>query len=195
MKVAIIDNYDSFTYNLVQALGALGAEQRVWRNNRVGILEISAFAPERIIISPGPGRPENAGVSCQVIKSFAGKVPILGVCLGHQCMGFAYGGKVIQAKKIMHGKTSLIHHTGSGIFKSVSNPFKAMRYHSLALSWTTLPSFFKVSAWTDDKEIMAIENLELGLFGVQFHPESFLTEQGLVVLKNFLDMGNNEVNH
>lgn len=195
MRIAVIDNYDSFTYNLVQALGVLGAELKVWRNDRVGISEISGFGPERIIISPGPGRPEKAGISCEVIKHFAGKIPLLGVCLGHQCLGFAYGGKVVSAKRIMHGKTSLIHHTGSGIFKGLSNPFRAMRYHSLALEQASLPGFFKVCAWAEDGEIMAIENQRLGLFGVQFHPESFLTEQGIWLLRNFLEWKNNEADH
>ena len=185
-KVAMIDNYDSFTYNLVQVLGTLGAELRVWRNNRVGIKEIEAFAPDRIIISPGPGGPEDAGISCQVILHFSGRVPILGVCLGHQCLGYAYGAKVVSAKRIMHGKTSLIYHQAKSIHRGISNPFRAMRYHSLALQEDSLPEIFEVSARADDGEVMGIENEKLGLFGVQYHPESFLTEQGMELLRNFL---------
>jgi len=190
MRIAVIDNYDSFTYNLVQALGALGAEQKVWRNDRVGILEIQSFAPDRIIVSPGPKGPGDAGISCALIKHFAGPasggIPILGVCLGHQCLGYAYGGRVVPAKKIMHGKTSLIRHNGSGILKDIPDPFRAMRYHSLALEEASLPPFFQIIARSEDDEIMAIENQALGLFGVQFHPESFLTEPGNRILKNFL---------
>jgi len=186
MKILLIDNYDSFTYNLVQALGLLGAELKVVRNDRIQIKEIERLSIERIIISPGPGNPTQAGISCELILKLAGRRPILGVCLGHQCLGYAFGAKVVQAKKIMHGKTSLVYHSGAGIHSGLDNPFPAMRYHSLALEEKSIPDFLKVSAWTEDREVMAIENSELGLYGVQYHPESFLTPPGILALKNFL---------
>jgi len=188
MKVLLIDNYDSFTYNLVQALGVLGAELKVFRNDRISVKEIERLSIERIIISPGPGNPTQAGISCELVLKLAGKVPILGVCLGHQCIGYAFGGKVVQAKRIMHGKTSLVYHSGGEIHSGLDNPFSAMRYHSLALEEKSIPDFLRVSAWSQDKEVMAIENSELGLYGVQYHPESFLTPQGILVLKNFLEL-------
>ncbi len=189
MRVVMIDNYDSFTYNLVQALGRLGARLRVWRNDKTSLEEIEKFLPDKIIISPGPGRPEQAGISCDLIRAFAGKVPILGVCLGHQCLGSAYGARVVSAKRIMHGKTSLIHHSQQGIHQGLPSPFRAMRYHSLALEEGSLPGLFQISARAEDGEIMGIENPGLGLFGVQYHPESFLTEYGLELLNNFLNWG------
>jgi len=185
----MIDNYDSFTYNLVQALGRLGARLRVWRNDKTSLEEIERFLPDKIIISPGPGRPEQAGISCDLIRTFAGKVPILGVCLGHQCLGYAYDGKVVSAGRIMHGKTSLVYHFGKSIHQGLPSPFRAMRYHSLALEEGSLPGLFQISARAEDGEIMGIENPELGLFGVQYHPESFLTEYGLELLNNFLNWG------
>ena len=185
--ILMIDNYDSFTYNLVQYLREMAADVQVFRNDAITVAEIEALAPSAIVISPGPGRPEDAGVSCDVLRAFAGKIPLLGVCLGHQAMGLVFGGKVIHAKKLMHGKTSDITCDGKGIFKGLdSRPFKAMRYHSLAIERESLPDCFEITAWTDDGEIMGVRHKTLAVEGVQFHPESILTEHGHDMLKNFL---------
>jgi len=184
--ILMIDNYDSFTYNLVQYFSELGAEVDVVRNDAITIEGIHHKNPDRIVISPGPGRPEDAGISVSLIKEFAGKIPILGVCLGHQAMGYAYGGNIVQAKKLMHGKTSLIYHHQKEIFKGLSNPFEATRYHSLVIDRKTLPSCLDVAAWTDDDEIMGVRHKQYPLWGVQFHPESILTKQGKKLLQNFL---------
>jgi anthranilate synthase/aminodeoxychorismate synthase-like glutamine amidotransferase len=181
--VLLIDNYDSFSYNLVQALGALGADVEVVRND-APIGRIEAMAPERIVISPGPKRPADAGVSAEALRRFAGRVPILGVCLGHQCIAEAFGGRVARAPRIMHGKTSPIHHDGAGLFRGIPNPFEAMRYHSLIVE--ELPRDFAVSARADRDEVMGIRHREWPLEGVQFHPESYRTPEGAALLKNFL---------
>ena len=186
MKVLVIDNYDSFTYNLVQYLGELGAEISVFRNDKINISQIKKIRPEKIVISPGPGRPEKAGVSVEIIKSFTGKIPILGVCLGHQAIAYAFGGKIIRAKRLMHGKTSLIYHKGKSLLIGLSNPFSATRYHSLIVERKSLPSIFEISAWTEEGEIMGITHRSSPLFGVQFHPESILTKEGKKFLSNFL---------
>ncbi|MCB9771220.1 MAG: aminodeoxychorismate/anthranilate synthase component II [Candidatus Omnitrophica bacterium] len=184
----IIDNYDSFTYNLVQYFGELKASMKIFRNDALTIEKIRRLKPSRIVISPGPGRPEDAGISVNVIKSFSGKVPILGVCLGHQAIGYAFGGKIIGAKHLMHGKTSLIEHAGTDIFKNLEVPFEATRYHSLVIDPKSLPDCLEVTAWTKDKdkEIMGIRHKKIPLWGVQFHPESILTKAGMGILKNFL---------
>lgn len=189
----MIDNYDSFTYNLVQYLGELGADVEVHRNDRITVEEIEQRAPERIMISPGPCTPDEAGVSMQVIRSFAGKVPILGVCLGHQSIGQVYGGKIVHAREIMHGKTSLIHHKGEHVFKGLKNPYTATRYHSLVIEKSSLPDCLEITAWTETDdgemdEIMGVRHRELAVEGVQFHPESILTECGHQLLQNFLNM-------
>lgn len=186
MRVIVIDNYDSFTYNLVQYLGELGAELTVFRNDQVELGEIRKLEPDRIVISPGPGIPANAGVSIPVIKSEAGRTPILGVCLGHQAIGEAFGGRVIRAPALMHGKTSLIFHESDTILKGLPNPFEATRYHSLIVERETLPDCLQVNAWTDCGIVMGLRHCEHPVFGVQFHPESILTRQGKALLKNFL---------
>lgn len=191
--VLMIDNYDSFTFNLVQYLGELGAEVEVHRNDQITIEQIEAMKPERIMISPGPCTPNEAGISMQVIKHFAGKLPILGVCLGHQSIGQVFGGKIIHAKQIMHGKTSMMHHKNIGVFKGLTNPYEATRYHSLVIEKETLPDCLEITAWTEDEngnmdEIMGVRHKELVIEGVQFHPESILTEHGHDLLKNFLEM-------
>ena len=183
----MIDNYDSFTYNIVQYFGELGEDVRVYRNDEITIEQIEALNPERICISPGPKAPAQAGISVEVLKHFAGKKPILGVCLGHQAIGEAFGGKVIRAKQVMHGKTSLIAHTGVGVFKGLPSPFTVIRYHSLAIERASLPSCLEVTAWTDDGEIMGVRHREYDIEGVQFHPESILSEHGHALLKNFLE--------
>ncbi len=185
----MIDNYDSFTYNLVQYLGELGEDIRVFRNNRITISEIEQLNPERIVISPGPCTPKEAGISINVIKHFAGKVPILGVCLGHQSIGAAYGGSIINAPRLMHGKTSLIYHDEKNIFAGLPNPFEATRYHSLIIKRETLPHCLEITAWTDRDEIMGVRHKELVIEGVQFHPESILTITGKDLLRNFLKLG------
>jgi anthranilate synthase/aminodeoxychorismate synthase-like glutamine amidotransferase len=185
----LIDNYDSFTYNLYQYLSELGEAVKVARNDGITINEIERLKPERIVISPGPGRPENAGISNEVILRFGGRTPILGVCLGHQCIGQAYGGKVEHAGEIKHGKTSLIHHDGKGVFKGIQNPFPAVRYHSLAVKRESLPECLEVSAWTENDIIMGIRHRKYPVEGVQFHPESIMTGAGKDLLKNFLKMG------
>jgi len=186
--ILMIDNYDSFTYNLVQYLSELGKKLIVYRNDKISIGDIKKLKPSHIVISPGPGRPRDAGISNKVIREFSGKVPILGVCLGHQCIGEAFGGKVVSAKKLMHGKTSMIYHNKSAIFKNMSNPFEATRYHSLIVEKKSLPKELEVIAWTKDEEIMALKHKKLPVWGVQFHPESILTKEGKVLLKNFIDM-------
>ncbi|MFH2034442.1 MAG: aminodeoxychorismate/anthranilate synthase component II [Candidatus Margulisiibacteriota bacterium] len=190
--ILMIDNYDSFTYNLVQYLGELGGDLQVYRNDKITLDEIKKLAPKKIVISPGPGNPKQAGISMEVIKTFAGKVPVLGVCLGHQAIAEAFGGDVVRAEKIMHGKTSEIHHDGKTIFKGMSNPFTATRYHSLIVKKDTLPDCFEISARTDDDEIMGIRYVGprhfAALEGVQFHPESILTGEGKKLLANFLGL-------
>ncbi|NUO08795.1 MAG: aminodeoxychorismate/anthranilate synthase component II [Candidatus Brocadia sp.] len=184
--VIIIDNYDSFTYNLVQQIGAFGARMEVFRNDKVNLNEIERKKPDHIIISPGPCTPKEAGISNDIIKQFSGKIPILGVCLGHQCIAYVYGAEVIRARRLMHGKTSMIKHDDKTIYKGLSNPFEATRYHSLIVKEDTLPDCLEVTARADDDEIMGIRHKEYPLEGVQFHPEAFLTEEGPKLLKNFL---------
>jgi anthranilate synthase/aminodeoxychorismate synthase-like glutamine amidotransferase len=188
----LIDNYDSFTYNLYQYLSELGEEVKAARNDKITLEEIEALKPERIVISPGPGRPEDAGISNEVILRFGGKVPILGVCLGHQCIGQAYGGEVVHAGEIRHGKTSMIRHDEKGIFKGVKNPFPAVRYHSLAVKRESLPDCLDISAVTDNKIIMGIRHRQYLVEGVQFHPESIMTGEGKKILENFLGLGRNQ---
>ena len=192
MKVVMVDNYDSFTYNLVQYLGELGAEVTVVRNDQVTVADIEKLAPDKIVISPGPCTPKEAGVSVEAILDFAGKTPILGVCLGHQSIGYAFGGNIIHAKSIMHGKTSAIYHHNTGVFKGLKNPFTATRYHSLVIEQATLPDCLEITAWTHDEagkldEIMGVRHKTLDIEGVQFHPESILTEFGHELLRNFLE--------
>lgn len=181
----MIDNYDSFTYNLVQYLGELGEEVVVHRNDEITLDEIAAMKPARIVVSPGPCTPNEAGVSVPLIKQFAGKIPILGVCLGHQSIGQAFGGHIIHAQELMHGKTSQIHHKGEGVFKDLPNPYRATRYHSLVIERASLPDCLEITAWTDDGEIMGVRHKSLNVEGVQFHPESILTEHGHALLRNF----------
>ena len=186
--ILMIDNYDSFTYNVVQYLGELGADIKVYRNDKISVSEIEKLNPERIVVSPGPCTPDKAGISMEVVKTFSGKVPILGICLGHQSLVQAYGGKIVKAKKLMHGKTSMVHHDGKTMFKDLENPFVATRYHSLIVESATLPDCFEVSAWTDEDEIMGVRHKEIFLEGVQFHPESILTTCGKDLLNNFLQL-------
>ena len=185
--ILMIDNFDSFTYNLVQYMGELGAHIQVERNNCISIPQIESLKPEKIVISPGPCTPAKAGISVEVIKNFAGKVPILGVCLGHQSVGAAFGGEIIKAGKLMHGKTSEVRHDGKTLFKNLPNPFTATRYHSLVLNRKTLPDCFEITAESEDNEIMGIRHKDLSVEGVQFHPESILTPNGKDLLKNFID--------
>lgn len=184
----MIDNYDSFTYNLVQYLGELGEEVRVFRNDRITLEEIEGMRPETIVISPGPCTPKEAGISVEVIKNFAGKVPILGVCLGHQSIGAAFGGEIVRAQRLMHGKTSLVHHDGRTIFEGLPNPFEATRYHSLVIKKSCLPECLEVTAWTAEDEIMGVRHREFVIEGIQFHPESILTTSGKDLLNNFLKL-------
>ncbi len=187
----MIDNYDSFTYNLVQYLGELGADVRIYRNDQISIAEIERLAPDKIVISPGPCTPNQAGISLATLETFAGRIPVLGVCLGHQSIGQAFGGKVVHARAIMHGKTSMIHHTGKSVFKGLPTPFEATRYHSLVIEKSSLPDCLEITAWTEDEhgqmdEIMGVRHKKFAIEGVQFHPESILTEHGHDLLKNFL---------
>ncbi len=188
----MLDNYDSFTYNLVQYLGELGEEVRTFRNDQINIPEIERLNPTHLIISPGPCTPNEAGISLEVIHYFAGRIPLLGVCLGHQCIGQAFGGQIVHAKAIMHGKTSLVHHRDQGVFRKLNSPFKATRYHSLVVERASLPSCLEVTAWTETgegefEEIMGISHKDLPIEGVQFHPESILTQHGYALLRNFLE--------
>jgi anthranilate synthase component 2 len=182
----MIDNYDSFTYNLVQYLGELGEKVRVARNDEITLEAIEELAPARIVISPGPCTPNEAGVSLPLITRFAGRIPILGVCLGHQAIGQAFGGRIVHAKTLMHGKVSRIHHAGKGVFRGLPSPFNATRYHSLAIERESCPAELEITAWTEDGEIMGVRHQTLALEGVQFHPESILTEHGHALLRNFL---------
>jgi len=182
----MLDNYDSFTYNLVQYLSELGQDVKVFRNDKITISKIKKLRPQKIVISPGPGRPENAGISCECIKEFAGKVPILGVCLGHQAIGYVYGGRIVNAKKLMHGKTSKIYHNKKTIFQGIPNPFEATRYHSLLIEKKSIPNCLEVIPYTKEGEIMGIKHKQYPLWGVQFHPESILTIEGKNILANFL---------
>jgi anthranilate synthase/aminodeoxychorismate synthase-like glutamine amidotransferase len=186
--ILVLDNYDSFTYNLVQYFGELGADLRVVRNDRITVAEIEALAPERIIVSPGPCTPSEAGISSEVIKTFGPRLPILGVCLGHQCIGEVYGGEVVRADRLMHGKTSPIIHRGQGVFKDLPSPFEATRYHSLIVKRDTLPDVLEITAETAEGEIMGLRHKTLPVHGVQFHPESILTTEGKRLLKNFLEL-------
>lgn len=193
MTILMIDNYDSFTYNLVHYLSELGAEVNVARNDKITLNEIEAIAPEKIVISPGPCTPNEAGISLALIQRFAQRIPILGVCLGHQCLGQSYGGKIVEAKKIMHGKTAAIYHDESGIFKDIPSPFQATRYHSLVIEPYSLPECFTMTAWTQEENgdieaIMGIQHKEYKLYGVQFHPESIMSEHGHQLLQNFLNV-------
>jgi anthranilate synthase component 2 len=183
----MIDNYDSFTYNLVQYFGELGEDVRTYRNDEITLEDIEKLNPARICISPGPCTPHEAGISVPVLKHFAGKLPILGVCLGHQSIGAAFGGKVIRAKEVMHGKTSAIEHTGAGVFRDLPSPYTVIRYHSLAIERESLPDCLEVTAWTADGEIMGVRHKDFQIEGVQFHPESILSEHGHALLKNFLN--------
>lgn len=186
--ILVIDNYDSFVYNLVQYLGEMVPNITVVRNDRINLKGVEAIQPSKIVISPGPGRPEDAGITCELIRSFAPRTPLLGVCLGHQALGYAFGAKIVSAPKLMHGKTSLIHHRETGIYRGVENPFLATRYHSLIVDRETLPPCFVLEAWTEEGEVMGIRHREYPAFGVQFHPESILTGEGKKILKNFLEM-------
>ena len=186
--LVMIDNYDSFTYNLVQYLGELGEEVKTFRNDEITIEEIEALKPDRIMVSPGPCTPNEAGISLAAIKHFAGKVPLMGVCLGHQSIGQAFGGNVVHARRIMHGKTSKIEHNDKGVFEGLDSPYMVTRYHSLVVDRDSLPDCFEVTAWTQTGQIMGLRHKELAIEGVQFHPESILTEQGHALLRNFLKM-------
>jgi anthranilate synthase component II len=189
-RVLVVDNYDSFVYNLVQYLGELGADPLVHRHDELTMDEIVTLDPDAVLISPGPGRPEDAGLSNEVIRRFAGRRPVLGVCLGHQCIGQVYGGEVVRAPEIMHGKTSLVHHDGSGVFTGLPNPFEATRYHSLVVERASVPDELVVSAWTDDGVVMGLRHrsVDVAVEGVQFHPESILTASGHDLLRNFLTL-------
>ena len=182
----MIDNYDSFTYNLVQYLGELGQEVQVYRNDEIDLAKIKSLNPQHIVISPGPCTPNEAGISVPLIHEFAGKIPLLGVCLGHQSIGQAFGGNIIKAKTLMHGKTSQIHHTSKGVFSNLPNPYTATRYHSLVIERDSIPDCLEITAWTDDGEIMGVKHKTLAVEGVQFHPESILTQHGHALLENFL---------
>jgi anthranilate synthase component 2 len=186
--LVMIDNYDSFTYNLVQYLGELGEEVKTFRNDEISIDEIEGLNPDRIMLSPGPCTPNEAGISLDVIRHFSGKLPQMGVCLGHQSIGQAFGGKIVHAQKIMHGKTSLVEHTSVGVFKDIPSPYQVTRYHSLVIEKASLPDCLEVTAWTNDGEIMGVRHKELLIEGVQFHPESILTDHGHALLDNFLKL-------
>jgi anthranilate synthase/aminodeoxychorismate synthase-like glutamine amidotransferase len=184
----VIDNYDSFTYNLVQYFGQLGVEQKVFRNDQITVEEALALNPDRVMISPGPCSPVEAGVSCPMIQAFAGKKPLLGVCLGHQAIGHVFGGKVVRAPNLMHGKTSPVFHNNTDVFKGLPSPFNATRYHSLVVERDSFPKSLEITAWTDDGLVMGLRHRELPIWGVQFHPESYATEHGLKLLENFLHL-------
>ncbi|GAB6065430.1 aminodeoxychorismate/anthranilate synthase component II [Aquifex pyrophilus] len=184
----MIDNYDSFTYNLVQYLGSLGAEVIVRRNDEIKLEEVKQIDPDAIVISPGPCTPKEAGISVPLIREYYRDYPILGVCLGHQSIGYAFGGKIVNAKRLMHGKSSKIFHTGEGVFRGIPSPFEAIRYHSLVIEKESLPEVLKITAESDDKEIMGIQHVDYPVFGVQFHPESVLSQYGMDILKNFLEI-------
>jgi anthranilate synthase/aminodeoxychorismate synthase-like glutamine amidotransferase len=186
--ILMIDNYDSFTYNLVQYLSSLGQKVKVFRNDKISIGAIKKLKPKKIIISPGPGRPEDAGISCEVIRKFCGKVPILGVCLGHQSIGYVFGGKIVHAKELMHGKTSKIYHNKKDIFKDLADPFEATRYHSLVVERKSLPACLEIIAWTKDGQIMGLKHKNYPVWGLQFHPESVMTKAGMDLLANFLKL-------
>lgn len=186
MKVLMIDNYDSFTYNLVQYLGELGCDLHVYRNDQISVNEIQGLGPDRIVISPGPGTPAKAGISVDTVRRMASRLPILGVCLGHQAIGEAFGGKVVRAPELKHGKTSKIHHEGDSILAGIQNPFEATRYHSLVLAREHVPDCLLVNAWTESGLVMGLRHREYAIFGVQFHPESILTRPGKKILENFL---------
>lgn len=185
----MIDNYDSFTYNLVQYFGELGATVKVFRNDEITLEQVAALKPEQLVISPGPCSPAEAGISVAAIREFAGKMPILGVCLGHQSIGAAFGGRIVHARQLMHGKTSPVHHVDAGVFRGLPNPLTCTRYHSLAIERDSLPDCLAITAWTEDGEIMGVRHKTLDVEGVQFHPESILTERGHDLLANFLDRG------
>ncbi|MFZ1218092.1 MAG: aminodeoxychorismate/anthranilate synthase component II [Chthoniobacterales bacterium] len=185
-KILLIDNYDSFTYNLVQYFGVLGCDVVVKRNDEITVAEAKSLAPDRICISPGPGRPEDAGISNEIIRELGPRTPVLGVCLGHQCIGAVFGGEVVSAPRLMHGKTSPVRHDGSGLFAQLPNPFEATRYHSLIVRRETLPDCLEITAETEEGEVMGLQHRELPIHGVQFHPESVLTTEGMALLKNFL---------
>jgi anthranilate synthase component 2 len=189
--ILMVDNYDSFTYNVVQYLAELNADVQVYRNDKITIAEIEKLAPEKIVISPGPCTPNEAGISVAIIKHFSGKIPILGICLGHQSIGQAFGGEIIRAKQVMHGKTSMIYHNNTGVFANLTNPYEATRYHSLVINQDSLPDCLEITAWTQHNdgtldEIMGVRHKELAVEGVQFHPESILTQHGHDLLENFL---------
>ncbi len=184
--ILMIDNYDSFTYNLVQYLGEMGQQLKVFRNDKITVEEIEALKPDRIVVSPGPCTPNEAGISVAAIKRFAGKVPILGVCLGHQSIGQAFGGEIVRAGRLMHGKTSKVHHDGEGVFSGMPNPFEATRYHSLVIRRESIPDCLRITAETDQREIMGVRHEDYPIEGVQFHPESILTESGKQILANFV---------
>jgi len=185
----VIDNYDSFTYNLVQALGMLGADIKVVRNDKATVEEMVSWKPGHLLVSPGPGTPNEAGISVAAIRHFAGRIPVLGVCLGHQSIGVAFGGKVVRAGRLMHGKTSMIRHDGKGVFRGLPNPFEAMRYHSLLVDKATLPECLAVTAWSEQDELMGFRHRKFPTEGVQFHPESIMTPEGINLLRNFLETG------
>ncbi len=189
--IVMIDNYDSFTYNLVQYLGELGVEVKVVRNDEIGVADIAEIKPDQIVISPGPCTPNEAGISVETIRTYAGRIPILGVCLGHQSIGQAFGGRIVHAREVMHGKTSPIHHADSGVFSGLENPFEATRYHSLVIERESLPDCLEITAWTERDgaldEIMGVRHKELAVQGVQFHPESILTRHGHDLLRNFVE--------
>jgi anthranilate synthase/aminodeoxychorismate synthase-like glutamine amidotransferase len=186
--ILIIDNYDSFTYNLVQYLGELGAEMRVYRNDEITVEQAVELNPEKVLVSPGPCTPKEAGISCDIIRKFGPRLPLLGVCLGHQSIGDVYGGKIIRSDRLMHGKTSPMIHEGQSVFKGLPNPFEATRYHSLIIERETLPDCLNITAWTAEGEIMGVQHNEHPVHGVQFHPESILTVEGKALLQNFLDL-------
>ena len=187
--IVIIDNYDSFTYNIVQTLGGMGAEMEIFRNDQVDVAHIESLQPDRLLISPGPCTPAKAGISIEAIRSFAGRIPVLGVCLGHQSVAEAFGGLTVRASRLMHGKTSPVSHDGKGVFTGLPDPFEAMRYHSLIVERDSLPDCLEITAWTDQNELMGIRHRELLVEGVQFHPESIMTPDGVRLLQNFIDPG------